>query len=160
MKFFDKKLKVGLSTFFVMVVIILEFGILDEFRFTSQTENGLTIVINNLQKNLGMNFVVMSILIFVASVAYCCFLGYKKNWAGIIGMEVIAVAPFIGMLFMYDVFFGWGTAHILPMLTLMGLHTASQGVLLAIFAAIAVLYLAGWLIFRKIRANNDAKSPW
>ncbi len=160
MKFFDKKAKVGFATFFAMVLIILEFGILDGYMFTNTTENGLTLSLRTIERDLGYNFVVMSIVIFVLTLAYAAFIGYKKNWGGLIGLLLIAIAPFIGQVFLYDIFYGWGTAHLLPMLTLFGLDTAGRGVQLAIFAVILVLYVVLFVIFWQVRKRHDAKNPW
>lgn len=163
MKFFDKKLKVGLSTFFVMVLIILEFGILDGYHFTSE---GLSITIKNLNKDLGYNYIVMSIIIYVLTVGYSVYIGYKKNWGGLIGQLAIAACPLIGFAFMtsvpviYNILFGWGTAHLIPALTVMNLHTARGGVLFAIFAAVFAIYAVAWYIGFLARKHYDAKNPW
>lgn len=162
MKLFDSKLKCGLATFFIMVLIILEFGILDGYYFSNSADavKGLSIEIKTIKKSLGYNFCVMSCIIFVLSLAYSAFLGYKKNWGGLIGQLVIAIAPFVGMVTMYNVFFGWGTAHLIPMLTLLGLQYSSKGVLLAIFGVIAVLYVVLWFVGRGARKRYDENNPF
>jgi hypothetical protein len=164
MKFFDKKLKVGLSTFFAMILIILEFGILDGYHFTV---DGISGTWKSITKSLGYNFVVMSIIVFVLTVLYVIYLGYRKNWAGLIGMELIAISPFIGAICgaagsdsLFNVFFGWGTAHLFPMLVWMGFRKSSHAVLLIIFAVIAVIYAVGWFVAYKLKKAYDAKNPW
>lgn len=157
MKFFDKKLKVGLATFFVMILIILEFGILDGYYFTTE---GLSITIKKLNKDLGYNYITMSIIIYVATVFYSAYIGYHKNWGGLIAQLAIAASPFIGMIGLYNVFYGWGTAHLIPMLTILKLHTASQGVQLAVFAAIFIIYAIAWYLGFMAKKRYEAKNPW
>lgn len=164
MKFFDKKLKVGLATFFVMLLIIAEFGILSEMRFTF---DGLSQEFKNMEKSLGYNFCVMSIIVLVLSIGYMAYVGYHKNWGGLIGMGVIAVAPLIGAAVgaaggavAYNWLFGWGTAHLLPMFTLFGLLEANRTIIVILVAIICVLYIAVWLIGYKAKLAYDAKNPW
>lgn len=164
MKFFDKKIKVGFATFFLMLLIILEFGILDEMVFTF---DGLSNEFKTIEKSLGYNFCVMSIIIFLVSVGYIAYVGYHKNWGGLIGMMVIAAAPIVGYLCgmagstgVYNILFGWGTAHLLPMLTLFGLLKANRAIIFIICIAALVIYLAAWLIGYKAKKVYEANNPW
>ena len=168
MNFFDKKLKVGLSVFFLMVLVILEFGILDGFLFTANPElNYLSVQFKSITKSLGYNFCVMSIIVYVITLIAIGYLGYRKNWAGLIGIELIAICPIIGYLCgvshpgAYNVLFGWGLAHLTPMFTLFKLHTFDKrGVVFLLAIAVFVLYAVVWYVFRLIRKNYDAKNPW
>ena len=164
MKFFDKKIKVGFATFFLMLLIILEFGILDEMLFTF---DGLSAEFKTIKKSIGYNFCVMSIIIYVISVGYMAYVGYHKNWGGLIGMMLISAAPIVGYLLglagsagAYNILFGWGTAHLLPMFTLFGLLMANRSIILILCIAILVLYLAAWLIGYKAKKIYEAKNPW
>ncbi len=164
MKFFDKKIKVGFATFFIMLLIILEFGILDEMVFTY---DGLSNEFSSIERSLGYNFCVMSIIIFVLVIGYMAYIGYHKNWGGLIAMMVIAVAPIIGYLAgmagsagAYNILFGWGTAHLLPMFTLFGLIMADRSIILILCIANLVLCLVAWLIGYKAKKNYEAKNPW
>ncbi len=164
MKFFDKKIKVGFATFFLMLLIILEFGILDEMLFTF---DGLSNTFKSIEKSLGYNFCVMSIIILVLSIGYMVYVGYHKNWGGLIGMMLIALAPIVGYILGmagnaggYNVLFGWGTAHLLPMFTLVGLLEAERSIILILCIVILVVYLVGWLIGYKAKKVYEAKNPW
>ncbi|MGI5935455.1 MAG: hypothetical protein ACOX7I_01430 [Oscillospiraceae bacterium] len=160
MKFFDKKFKVALLTFILMVLVMFEFAVLDGYYYTNATETGLTKTIKNLKKDLGYNFVTMSFVVYILSVAYSGFLGFRKNWAGLVALLLAAAFPFIGLFVGFKFFYGWGTSHLLPMLTVLKLHTASRGVQLLIFAIVFIIYAAIWFIFRYVRKKYDEKNPW
>jgi len=160
MKFFDKKFKVALVTFILLVLVMFEFAALDGYYYTNATETGLSIEVKNLKKDLGYNFITMSFIVYILIVAYSGFLGFKKNWAGLIALLLTAAFPFIGLFAGYKFFYGWGTAHLLPMLTVLKLHKVSRGAQLLIFAIVFVIYLAVWLIFRFVRKKYDEKNPW
>ena len=171
MNFFDKKLKVGLATFFGMIVIILEFGILDGFLFTAE---GLSVTFKSIPKSLGYNFCVMSIIIYVLTVAYVAYLGYRKNWAGLVAMVVLCLCPIVGLLIgksgagAFNVLFGWGIAHLTPMYVLLGFAgdltssswTLPTGTMLLLAIAVLVIYVVVWALLRLARKSYDAKNPW
>jgi len=160
MKFFDKKLKVFFSVFFVIILVMFEFGILSGFRFTNTTDNGLTVVVKDLEKNIGWNYIIMSCLATLALIAFAALLGYKKNIWGLIAMELTALLPFLGFAFGYNVFYGWGTAHLAPMMYLIGVGKASSGVQAIFLAALAVIYAVVWYVLYRARLNYEAKNPW
>lgn len=172
MKFFDKKLKVGFATFFGMLLVILEFGILDEMHYTlTEGAYGISSAFKSITKSLGYNFCVMSIVILVLTLGYAAYIGYHKNWGGLIGMVLIGVSPFIGQLFgmvgnesLFNVFYGWGTAHLFPMITLLfgpkDPAAVSHALQLIIFAAVLAAYIVLWLIGYRAKKAYEAKNPW
>lgn len=172
MKFFDKKLKVGLSTFFGMLLVILEFGILDEMHYTlTDGVYGISSTFKTLTKSLGYNFCVMSIVVLALSLGYAAYIGYRKNWAGLIAMVLIGAAPFVGEVFglagnesLFNVFYGWGTAHLFPMITLLfgpkDPAAVPHALQLIIFAAILAAYIVLWLVGYRAKKAYEAKNPW
>lgn len=156
MKFFDKKAKVFFSVFFAIILIMFEFGTLSGFRFTSE---GTTVTVKNLEKSIGWNYIVMSCITTLAMIAFSALLGYKKNVWGLIAMEVTALLPFVGYIVAYDFFFGWGSAHLAPMMYAIGLGK-SKVVEAIVLLALAVIYAVLFVVFRKVRLNFEAKNPW
>lgn len=163
MKFFDKKLKVFFSVFAIMILLMFEMGTLSGFRFANSvkgepTKNGLTVVVKTLEKSIGWNYIVVSIIIVVGLIAFAAFLGYKKNIWGLIAMEVASVVPIIGMFVSYNFLYGWGTAHLCPAMYLFGIAQAGKGVQIAFLAALMVVYAILWFVSYKARLKWEAEN--
>lgn len=160
MKFTEKKVKVFLVTLAVMILVTLEFGILDNFRFTNNLEtysSGLTLTIKNLNKDLGWNYIVMSMIVLLLYFVWAFYMGYKRNPWGLAAMVLFSLSPFIGMAVMFNVFYGWGTAYITPFMYILGLTTATRAVQLIFFAVVTVIYPVLWFAGKAVRKVADAK---
>jgi hypothetical protein len=139
-------------------------GVLSGFRFTNNLTrfpDGLTTKkitdLASVGKYVGWNFIIVSCLIVLAYLGYAMLLGYNRNPGGMIAMVLMNFVPLIGLGYGYNFFYGYGTAHILPTMSIFGLHRGALGgqiVFIIIFnVAIALFWLLGW----KIRSLYAAK---
>ena len=171
MKFADSKIKSGIYTFLIYVVIMFEMSVLSGFRFvyaggaTDKYGNGLSVnKVDSLKlvgEEVGWNYIVCSILIIVAMIGFALWLGYNRNWGGVVGMVVINVIPFIGLVGgegVFNFFWGYCTAHFLPAMSLFGMHTSRNWIAHVIFILVVLaLTVAAFFVGKAIRAAYAKK---
>ncbi len=172
MKFADSKIKSGIYTFLIFVVVMFEMSVLSGFRFVlaggakDKYANGLSVekvsTLKLIGENVGWNYVVCSILIIVAMIGFAMWLGYNRNWGGVVAMVVINLLPILGIVIgtegAFNFFWGYGTAHLLPTMALFGLHASTNWIMHIIFiVAVLVLTVAGFFVGKAIRASYAKK---
>ena len=172
MKFADSKIKSGIYTFLAYVLIMFEMSILSGFRFvllggaSDKYGNGLSVdkvsTLALIGKNVGWQYVVCSILIILGMIGFAMWLGYNRNFGGVIAMVVINILPALGLIIptegAFNFFWGHGTAHLLPAMSLFGMHTSNNWVMHIIFIVVVlVLTVAGFFVGKAIRASYAAK---
>lgn len=172
MKFADSKIKSGIYTFLVYVVVMFEMSVLSGFRFVlaggaaDKYGNGLTVekvsTLALVGKNVGWNYVVCSVLIIVAMIGFAMWLGYNRNWGGVVAMVVINLLPLLGLVIpsegAFNFFWGYGTAHLLPAMSLFGMHLSTNWIMHIIFIlAVLVLAVAAFFVGKAIRASYAKK---
>jgi len=157
MKFFDKKIKSAIITFLVYALVIIEIGTLSAFRFVKGSDlyplgyssTKLCDTIALFGKNIGYNYLVASIVIFLCLLGYAFYVGYKRNWTVLVVLELYAILPFIGISFSYNFLYGWLTSQWSPMMTLFGLQNPGHDVGQYIFLVLVVVLIVGFWIFGK-----------
>ena len=169
MKFMDSKIKNCVYTFLVYLVVMFEMSVLSGYRFATGVADkygtGITAEkINTLSlvgKNIGWNFVVCSVLIILAMFAFAIWIGYNRNFGGIVGMVVINLLPFLGLIIpgtgVYNFFWGYGTAHFLPAMSIFGLQNAGKVPQIIFILAVLVITVVCFFIGKSIRAKHAAK---
>lgn len=167
MKLMDSKAKVGIYTFLVYLVVMFEMSVLSGFRFVAGAADkyghGLSMekvgTLKLLGETVGWNYVVCSILIIVAMLGFALYTGYNRNIGGIIGMIVINLIPFLGLLIpaTYNFFWGYGTAHFLPTMALLGIEMSGKGIQIAFIAVVLILTVVCFFAGKAIRAKYAAK---
>ncbi len=172
MKFADSKIKSGIYTFLAFILIMFEMSVLSGFRFVQlgstadRYGNGLSLEkVANLEligKNLGWNYVVCSILIILGMIGFAMWLGYNRNWGGVVSLVIVNLLPILGLLIgtdkCFNFFWGYGTAHLLPTMSLFGMHLSRNWTVHIIFIAVVlVLTVAGFFVGKAIRASYAKK---
>ncbi len=172
MKFADSKIKSGIYTFLVFILIMFEMSILSGFRFvyaggaTDRYGNGLSLEkvgsLALIGKNLGWNYVVCSILIILGMIGFALWLGYNRNCGGVIAMVFVNLLPLLGLIIptekCFNFFWGYGTAHLLPTMSLFNLHLSRNWVTHIIFIVVVLgLTVAAFFVGKAIRAAYAKK---
>jgi hypothetical protein len=109
----------------------------------------------------------MSILLFAGAIGYCFFLGFKKQVAGGATIAVMNLLPLVGLINtaepngLFTFFWSYGTAGVLPLMALLGLHLPADpnnriGQIL-FMVAFAVLCVVAWILGRTYRKSYAAK---
>jgi len=183
---FESKFKAIVYSFLMYFLVIAELGILSGFRFAvvqPDGKNGLDIGLqgirvgiegsvaayasNRIPVSIGWNFIVMSILLFVAAILYCFYLGFKKQVAGGITIVAMNLLPIVGLVntsepnMLFSFFWSYGTSGVLPLMSLMGLHLPADpnnriGQIIFMIA-FAVLCAVAWALGRVYRISYAAK---
>ncbi len=170
MKFADSKVKSCIYTFLIYLVVMFEMSVLSGLRFvTGEADkygNGLTAEVKKVStlkaigENIGWNYVVCSVLIIIAMFVFAMWIGYNRNFGGVLGMIVINILPFLGLAIpsTYNFFWSYGTAHLLPAMTIFGLQNGNKLVAQIIFiAAVLVLTVVFFFIGKAIRKKHAEK---
>lgn len=172
MKFADSKIKSGIYTFLAFILIMFEMSVLSSFRFVLQGGaadkygNGLSVekvaTMELIGKNVGWQYVVCSILIILGMIGFAMWLGYNRNWGGVVALVVVNLLPMLGLVLpsekAFNFFWGYGTAHLLPTMAIFGMHTSTNWIMHIIFIAVVlVLTVAGFFVGKAIRASYAAK---
>lgn len=164
MKILESKPKAGIYTLLVYFLIMAEMGILSGFRFCVPTEKyfeGLTkLKVNDLSgvgATVGWNFIVVSCVIILALIGFSMLLGYNRNPAGMIALVIMNFIPMIGLVYNFNFFYGYGTSHFLPAMSIFGLHRGDRVGQIIFIAVISVLIIAFWFIGKHIRSIYAAK---
>ncbi len=172
MKFADSKVKSGIYTFLVFVLIMFEMSVLSGFRFVfegckaDRYGTGVTVdkvgTIKLIGENLGWNYVVCSILIILGMIGFAMWLGYNRNWGGVVAMVVINLLPILGLVIpnekCFNFFWGYGTAHFLPTMSLFGMHLNRNWIIHIIFIIVVlVLTVLGFFAGKAIRKKHAEK---
>ncbi len=170
MKFVDSKAKCGIYTFLIYLVVMFEMSVLSGYRFiTGEADkygNGITleakkaVSLKAIGENVGWNYIVCSVIIIVAMFLFAMWIGYNRNFGGVLGMIIINVIPFIGLIApsTYNFFWSYGTAHFLPAMTIFGLHKSGSHIGQIIFiAAVLVLTVVFFFIGKAIRKKHAEK---
>ncbi len=173
MKFIESKPKSFFYTLLLLIFAMFEMGVLSSYRFVEyggaadKYMTGLTTdkvsTLTQVGANVGWNFITVSCLIILALFGFSMLLGYNKNPGGLIAIVVMNIVPaIVGTFFRFDFFIGYGTAHLIPAMTIFGLQNAAsksaQITNVLIFCAlICVLCIAFWIIGRLIRKSYAAK---
>lgn len=170
MKFADSKIKSCVYTFLVYLLIMFEMSVLSGFRYVvgaaDKYATGVTAekisTLNLVGANVGWNYITCSILLILAMFGFAMWMGYNRNFGGVLGMIIINLIPFLGILIpsegMYNFFWGYGTAHFLPAMSILGFQNAGHrmGQIIFIFAVLAITVVF-WFIGKSIRAKHAAK---
>ena len=172
MKFADSKIKSGIYTFLVFILIMFEMSILSGFRFVfaggakDRYGTGLSLDkvanVELLGKNLGWNYIVCSILIIAAMIGFALWLGYNRNFGGVVAMVIVNLLPILGLVIgtekCFNFFWGYGTAHFLPTMALFGMHLNRSWIVHIIFIVVVLaLTVGGFFVGKAIRAVHAAK---
>jgi hypothetical protein len=173
MKFIESKPKSFFYTILLLIFAMFEMGVLSSYRFVEiggaadKYMNGLTVnqvnTLTQLGAKVGWNFITVSCLIILVLFGYSMLLGYNKNPGGLLAIVIMNLVPsLIGTATSFDFFIGYGTAHLLPAMTIFGLQNAAtksdQIAHALIFCAIiCALCVAFWVIGRLIRKSYAAK---
>jgi len=172
MKFADSKVKSGIYTFLVFILIMFEMSVLSGFRFVfpggaaDKYGNGLSMEkVADLQligKNVGWNYVVCSILIILGMIGFALWLGYNRNWGGVVALVVVNLLPILGLVIpnekCFNFFWGYGTAHLLPTMSLFNMHLSQSWVTHIIFIVVVlVITVAAFFVGKAIRASYAKK---
>lgn len=139
MSFFDKKVKSALVTILICAIYIFMFGTLTQFMHR---------VSGTLLTATTANYIVFSFVYIIAWLGYSFVLGMHSNWGAVIALGVVTAYPFVGLLNqnLFDYFFGWGTAALMPALYVFKIHdsvVATCIVLILLYALTFVLYFLG-----------------
>ena len=84
-------------------------------------------------------------------------LGYNRNQGGVFAMVLMNFLPLIGLVYGYNFFFGYGTAHILPTMSIFGLHRGALGGQIAFIVVFNAAIAVCWLLGRRIRRIYSLK---
>ena len=169
MKFMDSKIKNCVYTFLAYLVVMFEMSVLASYRFVTGAADkygtGLSAedasTLKEIGENIGWNYVVCSVLIILAMFGFALWIGYNRNFGGVIGMVVINLIPFLGLIIpstaCYNFFWGYGTAHFLPAMSIFGLQNAGKAGQIIFIFAVLILTVAFFFIGKAIRAKHAAK---
>ncbi len=169
MKFLESKTKGFIYTVLLSIVIFFEMTTLSGFRFVvpgSAKDKGLGLSIEKVSslklvgKNVGWQFVVVSIIIILAILFFSALFGYNKNPNGMIAIVIMQCLPFIGLISskIFNFFFGYLTSTLLPTMCIFGLQAADKRVGQIIFMIVLIaLTVVAWFIGRAIRRSYAAK---
>ena len=169
MKFLEHKTKGFVYTFLISIVIFFEMTTLSGFRFVvpgSAKDKGLGLSVEKVSslklvgKNVGWQFVVVSIIIIVAILFFSALFGYNRNPSGMIAIVLMQCFPFIGLISpkIFNFFFGYLTSTLLPTMCIFGLQSADKRVGQIIFMLVLIaLTIVAFFIGKAIRASYAAK---
>lgn len=169
MKFMDSKIKNCVYTFLMYLVVMFEMSVLSGFRFVTGAAdkygNGLSAekvgTLKLVGANIGWNYIVCSVIIILAMFGFALWIGYNRNFGGVIGMIFINLLPFLGLIIpntaCYNFFWGYGTAHFLPAMSLFGMHTGGKVPQIIFIAVVLVLTVVFFFIGKAIRAKHAEK---
>lgn len=169
MKFLESRSKGFIYTILISIVVIFEMSVLSGFRFVVEggaKDKGLGLSVEKVStlklvgKNVGWNFVVVSIMIVLAILLFSAIFGYNKNPAGMIALVVMQVVPFLGLISskIFNFFYGYCTATLLPTMCIFNLQASDKRVGQIIFIlAMIILTVVAWIIGRNIRKSYAAK---
>ncbi|MDR2530580.1 MAG: hypothetical protein LBC65_03445 [Oscillospiraceae bacterium] len=142
----ESPLKSFVYTFLMYALAVAEIGLLSGLRFVFPTPNGRNgadiglagstkgYELSTIFAEVGMQFIVMSIALFVAVILYAFYLGFKRQPYGLYALVLVTVVPVLGMINLpnqgsagglYNIFWTYGTAGFLPLMSLFGLHHLS-----------------------------------
>ncbi|MDR0819622.1 MAG: hypothetical protein LBN43_08660 [Oscillospiraceae bacterium] len=170
---FESKFKAFVYTFLAYFLLIAEIGILSGFRFVfvdPAGRNGADIglagstkgyTLDAIGAEIGWQFIVMSILLFIGVLVYCFWVGFKRQPFALAPVILIDLLPYLGLINLsepngaFTIFWGYGTSGLLPMMSLFGLHTPDDpnnrvGVII-FFAIFAVLGVIAWFAGKQYR---------
>ncbi|MBO6010594.1 MAG: hypothetical protein J6P71_02205 [Oscillospiraceae bacterium] len=169
MKFLEHKTKGFFYTILVGIVVFFEMTTLSGFRFVlpgSGKDKGLGLSVEKVSslklvgKNVGWQFVVVSIVIIVAILFFAWLFGYNRNPGGLAALVLLQVVPFIGLISdkIFNFFFGFLTSTLLPTMCIFGLQPADKRVGQIIFMIVVIaLTVVAWLVGKRVRASYAAK---
>ena len=127
-------------TFLMYFLAIAEVGILSGFRYVNidpdgrnGTEIGLAgstkgYELDAVLSEVGLQFVIVSIGLFIAALAWCFYFGFKRNPYGMVTVAVMSLLPVLGLLntsepnTAFSFLWGYGTSGYLPFMALFGMH--------------------------------------
>ena len=179
----ESPLKAVIYTFLMYFLAIFEVGILSGFRFVVVNpagRNGAHIGLAGSTKGyameailneIGMQFIVMSILLFLVILGYCFWMGFKRQIFAVITVAAVNLLPMIGLTNatldtvngngLFSFFWGYGTSGMMPMMSLFGLHMPADpsnytGVIIfyVIFTLLAFAAWFGGKAYRKVYADK------
>jgi bacteriorhodopsin len=113
--------------------------------------------------NVGWNYFTVSCIILLVMLGYSMLLGYNRNPGGLIALVIMNIAPAaIGSFYNFTFFTGYGTSHLLPLMTIFNMQNVSSKAQqvsnsLIFCGVVCVLIIIAWLIGRKIRSIYAAK---
>ena len=172
MKFLESKPKSLIYTMLIYLFCIFEMSVLSSYRFveigTAADKYGNGMAVNKVSnlaevgKNVGWNYVTVSVLLILAIWGFCMLLGYNRNPGGLIGIVIMNVIPLIGLFTNFTFWFGYGYAIFTPAMSLFGLTfctTHQQQVVnnLIFVAIVVVVAVICWIIGYRIRASYAKK---
>ena len=169
MKFLESKTKGFFYTVLISIVVFFEMTTLSGFRSVvpgSGKDKGLGLTVEKVStlklvgKNVGWQFVVVSIVIIAAILLFAFLFGYNRNPGGLIALVFVQAVPFIGLIStkIFNFFFGYLTSTLLPAMSIFGLQAADKRVGQIIFMLIViVLTVVAWIIGKRVRASYAAK---
>ena len=167
MNFLQRKIKPGIMTLLAYLLILAEMGLLSGYMFCTPNDTyplGLTVskvtaAASSIGEHVGWQYVVCSFLIIVVLIAYSFLLGYSKNVGGIIAVVFVSLIPVWGAFVSYDFLYAWGTAHLIPAMSMFGLHVSSLGAQLVFVIVTIVLQIAAWIGGRQVIINKQKNDP-
>jgi uncharacterized membrane protein len=173
MKFIESKPKSFFYTLLLVLFAMFEMGVLSSYRFvefgTALDKHGTGLTAKEVSTlslvgaNVGWNFITVSCILFLLMLGFSMLLGYNRNPGGMIALVVMNILPsIIGSFFKFNLFIGYGTSHLLPLMSIFGLQNTSskseQVTTALIFSVIVcVLIFIAWLVGKKIRSAYAAK---
>ena len=173
MKFIESKPKSFFYTILLSLFAMFEMSILSAYRYvelgsaldkygtgiTAKESSTLALV----GANVGWNYITVACLLLLAMLGYSMLLGYNRNPGGFIALVIMNILPAaIGSFYNFTFFTGYGTSHLLPIMSIFNLQNvtskAQQVSNSLIFCGIVcVLIVIAWLVGRKIRSVYAAK---
>jgi len=179
--------KTGLYTFLMYFLAIAEMGILSGYRFIVVNPAGkegaqiglqgskLGYTLQDIGAQVGWNFITFSVIIFLAVLGYSFWIGFHRRFMGGVVLAIMNLLPLIGLTNtaepngLFTFFWSYGTAHILPFMTILGVNTPAdpnnrvgQAIVMVLFA---VLTVAAWIagrLYRNVYAEKyefDLSTP-
>ncbi|MDR0859173.1 MAG: hypothetical protein LBN97_09095 [Oscillospiraceae bacterium] len=179
MKMTTSKPRAAIYSFLMYFLVIAELGILSGYRFVFPDPggaNGAAIGLTGLSsknpvydlaqvgREIGWNFVTASVLVIIAVLAYAFWLGFHRNWGGGGVLAIMNILPLVGLTNVGDnnvfaFFWCYGTSHLLPAMSILGLQTngnmyepASRVPQVLFVVVFFVLTVAAWIAGTRYRA--------
>jgi hypothetical protein len=171
--------KAGLYTFLMYFLAIAEMGILSGYRFIVVNPAGkegaqiglqgskLGYSLQEIGAQVGWNYITFSVIIFVAVLAYAFWMGFHRRIAGGAVLMLMNLLPLVGLTNtasangLFTFFWSYGTAHVLPFMTVFGLNTPAdpnnrvvQIIFMVLFAILAGAAWVGGRLYRNVYAEK------
>jgi hypothetical protein len=165
--------KTGLYTFLMYFLVIAEMGILSGYRFVVVNPIGkegaqiglqgskLGYSLQEIGAQVGWNFITFSVIVFVAVLGYSFWIGFKRRISGGVVLALMNLIPLVGLTNtaepngVFTFFWSYGTAHMLPLMTILGVNTPkdpnNRVAQIAVMVAFALLTGAAWVAGRLYR---------